>query len=217
MNLDSAAFKRNGAGEGPVPNGLAGACRACTPAGRACGDRARSRTVQAPAAIDGLERRIREKLAASAEARRLRQDELWEASRDLDWRLKRYTTVADRIMEAVIRTGMETLAECFAGAQSPEVQRTRHTCVCRFPHTPRFPATAAVELGVTRDGDARIVTVEYDLQILPVFHPINAQARLVMPLDEMDEREVARWVEERVLEFVDSYLRLETVEPYREE
>jgi hypothetical protein len=167
--------------------------------------------------MDGLERRIRDRLAAGAEARRLRQDQVREASRDLDRRLKRYTMVADAIMEAVVRPGMEKLAACFAAVQAAEVQRTRHTCVCRFPHTPRFPATAAVELGVTRDGDARNLTVEYDLQILPYFHRINSKARLVMPLDEVDEWEVARWVEERVLEFVDSYLQVETVEPYREE
>jgi hypothetical protein len=175
-------------------------------------DRGPGRAVRASAAMDELERRIRERLAAGETACRLRQDRLREARREMGRRLTRYTAVADRLMAAVLRPAMEKLAACFAGIQPTELEQTRHTCACRFPHTARFPVTAAVELGVTRDGDAQTVAVEYTVQILPVFHPINARARLDMALDEVDERRVADWAAEQVLAFVDSYLRLETVE-----
>jgi hypothetical protein len=170
--------------------------------------------VSMPAERNGLERRIREKLGAAEKARRLHQEQRRQAIREMDERLKRYTTIADRLMEEVIRPCMQQLAGCFAGVERPKEQQSRHTSVCRLPHTARFPATASLELGVTRDGDARTVMVQYDLQILPIFHPINARAHLDMPLKEIDQQKVLHWVEEQILTFVDSYLRLETAESY---
>lgn len=164
---------------------------------------------------NGLECQIGAKLAASEAARRLRQDQRRKAIMEMDERLDRYTAVADWLMEKVIRPCMQQLAGCFAGVDRPEDQQSRHSSFCRFPHTARFPATAALEMGVTRDGDARTVIVQYDLQILPIFHPINAHAHLDMPLDEVDQQRVAHWVEKQILTFVDSYLQLETAEPHQ--
>jgi YHS domain-containing protein len=168
-------------------------------------------------ATNDFESRIREKLAASGEGRRERRDGLTQVMNQLDDRLIRYTAIADRLMKAVIKPRVDKLLDCLTDAPPPQVEQTRHTLVCRFPHSPRFPATAAVEFGVTRDGDAYNVAVEYDLHILPAFVPINAQAHLVLPLDAVDEAKVAAWVEERILAFLDAYLKVEIVQQYQEE
>jgi YHS domain-containing protein len=164
-----------------------------------------------------LERRIREKLAASEEGRRRQQDGLRHSMTEMEERLNRYTAVADRLMEAVILPRVAKLADCFAGVQPPEVQRTRHSCVCRFPHNPRFPATATLELSVARDGEVRNVAVESRRQVLPVFYPVNGEGHFVMPLDGVDEQRIAAWVDEQVLAFVDAYLKLETIDHYQDE
>jgi len=164
---------------------------------------------------NGLKRRIREKLAAAEEARRLRQEQRRQAVREMDERLQCYTAFADRLMEEVIRPRMQQLAGCFPEAEGPEELQSRHGSVYRFPHTARFPATATLELGVTRDGDARTVRVLYDLQILPIFFPIHGHDRLDVPLGEIDQRRVAQWVEAQIITFVDLYLRLEVGEPDR--
>lgn len=168
-------------------------------------------------ATNDFESRIREKLAASDESRRTRRDGLSHEMNDLDDRLKRYTVVADRLMKAVILPRVGKLLKCFTDAPPPQVEQTRHTLVCRFPHSARFPATAALELSVTRDGDAHNVALEYGLHILPTFVPVNAEAHLVLPLDAVDEAKGAAWVEERILAFVDAYLKLETADPYQQE
>jgi YHS domain-containing protein len=168
-------------------------------------------------AINDFENRIREKLAASGEGRRERRDGLAVEMNHLDERLMRFTAVGDRLMKAVIQPRVGKLLECLTDAPPPQVEKTRHTLVCRFPHSARFPATAAVELSVTRDGDAHNVAVEYDLHLLPAFVPVNAQAHLVMPLDAVDEAKVAAWVEERILAFLEAYLKVETVQQYQEE
>jgi hypothetical protein len=55
---------------------------------------------------------------------------------ELDERLNRYTSIGDRLMKIVILPRVAKLADCYAGVQPPEVQRSRHSCVYRFPHTP---------------------------------------------------------------------------------
>ena len=134
---------------------------------------------------------------------------------ELDERLKRYTPVADRLMNSVILPRVAKLADCFAGVQPPEVQRSRHSCVSRFPHNPRFPVTATFELSVTRDGEARHVGVESRRQILPVFYPVDGAGHFVMPLDCVDEQRAAAWVDEQILAFVDAYLKVEVIDQYQ--
>jgi YHS domain-containing protein len=167
--------------------------------------------------LEELDRQIKERLAANEDFRRQQRNHLTQSMSEMDERLKRYTPVADRLMKDVILPRMAKLAASFAHVQPPEQQQSRHTCTFHFPHTSRFPATVTLEFGLTRDGEARNVAVQYDLQILPVYYPFNAQAHLVMPLDGVDERRVADWVDRQVLAFVDTYLKLETVDQYQGE
>jgi YHS domain-containing protein len=169
------------------------------------------------ATLEELERRIKEKQARSEAERRAQRVQLHDGMMELQARLARYTAVADRLTREVIRPRLERLAACFDNARLPEGEGGRHGVVCRFERTDRFPATVTLELGVTRDGEARSVEVRYSLTIRPVFFPYDQQGHLVQALDALDEGKVAAWVEEKVLGFVDTYLRLETLEPYQAE
>jgi YHS domain-containing protein len=167
------------------------------------------------ASLEELERRIKEKLAASEQRRQAQQEQLRQGMGQLEVRLQRYTALADRLIREVIRPRLERLAGCFDNARVE--QASRHGYVCRFKHTPRFPATATLELGISRDAEAWNIEVRHDLKILPVFFPFDSEDHLVLPLDGGNEEKVAAWVEERVVGFVDTYLRLETLEPYQDE
>jgi YHS domain-containing protein len=169
------------------------------------------------ASLEELERRIKEKLARSEEGRQAQREQLRNGMSELEARLARYTTIANRLTREVIRPRLERLAACFANARLLEGEGGRHGVVCRFERTARFPATAILELGVTRDGEAFTVEVRYSLDILPVFFPYDKEGHLVQPLDALDEARVAAWVEDRIVGFVDAYLRLETLQPYQTE
>jgi YHS domain-containing protein len=169
------------------------------------------------ATLDELERRIKEKLAGSEEGRQAQRERLRNGMSELEARLARYTAVADRLIREVIRPRLERLAACFENARLPEGEGGRHGVVCRFERTARFPATATLELGVTRDGEGHSIEVRYSLDIQPVFFPFDREAHLIQPVDALDEARVAAWVEDRIVGFVDAYLRLETLEPYQVE
>jgi YHS domain-containing protein len=166
--------------------------------------------------LSNLEQTIKEKLARSDERRQLGQDHLQQRMAETEARHRRYTALADRLMQEVIRPRMERLASFFDNAKMPEARNSRHNCCCHFEPTPRFPATASLEMGVTRDGEIRTVVLQYEVDIVPVFFALERQDHLRMFLDEVDEAKASAWVEGKLLSFVDTYLRLETSGHYQE-
>jgi YHS domain-containing protein len=167
------------------------------------------------ASLDDLERQIRARLAQGEEHRKAEQGRLQQGMEELAARIERYAAVAERLTREVIRPRLEKLAACFDNA-SVEVAEWG-AVVCRFERTARFPATASLEVGLTRDGEARSIEVCCEMHILPAFLPLPSDEHLVMPLNDIDDAKVAAWIAERVLAFVDVYLRLESAEPYQED
>jgi YHS domain-containing protein len=163
-----------------------------------------------------LERKIKEKLSLSEERQHLQRNHIQQKMAEAEARHQRYTALADRLVQEVIRPRMEKLTTLFDNARMSEARSSRHTCCCQFELTTRFPATANLEIGVTRDGEIKTVVLESQLEILPVFFPLNGRDQLTMLLDEVDEEKAAAWVEARILHFVDTYLRLETSNDYQE-
>jgi YHS domain-containing protein len=166
--------------------------------------------------LTDLERKIKEKLSLSEERQQLRKNHLRQQMAEAEARHQRYTALADRLTQAVIRPRVEKLQSLFDNARMPEARNSRHTCCCQFEHTTRFPATARLEMGVTRDGEIKTVTLQYELEILPVFFPVESRDELTMLLEEVDEAKATAWVEAKLLQFVDAYLRLETSAPYQD-
>jgi YHS domain-containing protein len=160
--------------------------------------------------LKDLERKIKEKLSLSEERQHLQQDHFRQRMAEAEARHERYTAVADRLMQDVIRPRMEKLKALFDNARMPEARNSRHSSCCQFEHTVRFPATGKLEIGVTRDGEIKTLVLQYQVEILPVFFPVEGRDEMTMPLDEVDEDKAAGWVEAKLVEFVDTYLRLET-------
>jgi len=169
------------------------------------------------AELSDLERKIKEKLALSEERQQLQQDHFRQRMAEAEVRHQRYTARADRLMQEVIRPRMEKLKTLFENARMPESRNSRHTCCCQFEHTTRFPATASLEIGVTRDGEIKTVVLQYQLDILPAFFAFEGRDQLAMLLDQVDEEKAAAWVQAKLLQFADTYLRLQTSDHYQEE
>jgi YHS domain-containing protein len=169
------------------------------------------------AEMNDLERKIKEKLSLSEEREGLRRNHLQQQMAEAEARHQRYTALADRFMEEVIRPRMEKLKTLFNNARMSEARCSRHTCCCQFEHTSRFPATAFLEIGVTRDGEIKTVVLQSQMEILPVFFPVEGKDEFTLLLDQVDENKAAAWVEAKILQFVDTYLRLETTDHYQQE
>jgi YHS domain-containing protein len=167
--------------------------------------------------LEDLDRRIRERLAASEESQRKRRNHVEQTMHEWEERFRKYTAAADRLTQTILRPRLERLKEHFPNVRAPQEWNSRHNCSCLFERAERFPATVRLEFGVTRDGAATELAVEYLLSIVPVFFPFEASDAIRFPLEEVEDAKVAGWVEDKLLQFVDAYLRLETAPPYQEE
>jgi YHS domain-containing protein len=153
----------------------------------------------------------------SNERLRLRQDHTQELMRAAEKAHAEYTVIADRLMDSVIRPRMAAVKAQMDTVATGELECRRHACRLRLVHTPRFPATVRLEAGVTRDGDMRSLIVEYRLDILPVFFPFDGSDDLTFPMNEVEPEQVASWLDDKLVAFVEAYLRLEIERPYQEE
>lgn len=138
-----------------------------------------------------------------------KQQQLDSQMKELLDQRERMATVAKHKIETVILPRMKELSSHFANSKV-EVLHTDadFNCICEFAHTPRFPAT--VKLGIALlPGKNDALVARYDLSIFPVLMEFNRNTEEVFPLD-CDEEVLGGWVDDRILEFIDTYLRLET-------
>jgi YHS domain-containing protein len=121
---------------------------------------------------------------------------------------RQFEQLANRLLTEVIQPRLQTVARFFPGARvRPAVQE--HRCVAWFGFCQRFPATARVELTVDCDQRLDHVVLQFDLSITPSFLKYDAHDKLPLPLENVDERRAAAWVEERLLAFLDAYLQID--------
>lgn len=66
----------------------------------------------------------------------------------------------------------------------------------------------------TTDVDVKKLVLEYSLSILPVLMSYPDRARLEQPLDHIDDQAVGTWIDERIIEFVKTYLSVHDNEFY---
>ena len=84
----------------------------------------------------------------------------------------------------------------------------------RLEPTLRFPTTARFDFTVSRDAQCETLIVVSSLEILPAFFPFEGRTRLALPLGRVNDDAVAAWVDERLVWFVRTYLRVEAADQY---
>lgn len=125
-------------------------------------------------------------------------------------RRKQWDKVARHLIRTVVRPRLETIAKLFPNAVFADEQLP-HLLSCRFEYSERFPAYTTMEFSIEHDIRFEKVILHTRTHIMPVFVRYNEQDNLLLPLDAVNDADVADWIEERLLEFLDTYLRLDSV------
>jgi YHS domain-containing protein len=138
-----------------------------------------------------------------------KQQQLDSNMKELLEQRERLDAIAKSKIKTIILPRMEELTKHFDNSKI-EVLHTDsdYNCLCVFDHTPRFPATVKLLIALLPGKDEHF-TARYNLNIFPVLMEFNGNSEEIFPLD-CDEKLLANWVEDRILEFIDTYLRLET-------
>lgn len=74
-----------------------------------------------------------------------------------------------------------------------------------------FQSTLArirLKFSATTDRDIRNLVLAYDLDIVPVLMRFTPHAEAEFPLDRIDKDAVGKWIDERIVDFVRTYLSL---------
>ncbi len=166
--------------------------------------------------LRALERRIQQRLKSVEEKDRLQQVQLQTRMAQIEKRHAQFVQLADSLMSDVVDSRMAKLASFFDNAELLERDEAgKHNCVCRFDHSARYPASVKLTLSVAHDADIEKLLLVYDLEILPIFFKFKGHDQTGFSLNRPNPEQIAGWVDERIVAFVDTYLQLEQTDQYQ--
>jgi YHS domain-containing protein len=69
-------------------------------------------------------------------------------------------------------------------------------------------AKIQVKFGFFHDFEVRVLNIEYDLKIIPVFLKFEPNSCLEQEIESFDEDAAAQWLDDRIVDFVRTYLAI---------
>jgi len=165
-----------------------------------------------------IEERIDAELAA-AESRlgRIRL----EAAADyenLAERYRQFVGITEKLLSDPRAGYLKKLAERFDNAELTRTQtRSGFLGELRFRYTANFPASVTLSLALTHDSTVRNVFVTYDVEILPIFMNYERHDEISFPVDGFDFDKAFAWVDDKIVQFVRTYMELQFAEQYQKE
>ena len=163
-----------------------------------------------------LAERIRDKLEQHQRELADKQQLLDNEMKEMLEERQRYILVAKHQVESVVKPRMEELVYHFDNAGVEVITGdTVCMCVCEFAHVPRYPASVRLCIALS-PNDKGGITARYDLSIFPVLmdYTRNVEESFLL---EGNDHSLATWVDDRILDFVDTYLCLETHPIYQKD
>jgi YHS domain-containing protein len=166
--------------------------------------------------LNKLEQEIRVKLAFATEQRQSEQETDARMMEDRERRREAYQRSARQVMASGIRPRIEKVMAFFPNALlSPAEAATESQWCCRFQKTADFPASTKLSFLVFPDAEIESVIVTYDLEILPIYFRFQGHDQIVVPIADMLGGPIEAWVDAKLLNFVDTYLQLRTLDQYQ--
>jgi len=121
-------------------------------------------------------------------------------------RLEQFARVCEQLNE-VWRPPLDALAQRFGDkvVLKPEIKPTlREVTFCFQSQLARVD----LRFSASTDTDVRKIVLRYDLEILPILMQFEPHAVLEMPLEQVDPAKVTQWIEDRIIDFVKTYVAL---------
>ena len=150
------------------------------------------------------------------------EEQLAKANREPSWvadevakymelaseRRQQFDKLASHLIKNVIRPRLELLASQFPNAV-PTRNEPPGYCAYWFGYCERFPVSTEVAFIVEYDVRLENVSIAYEAHMMPTFIKFDEYDKLTVPLDHVEDGLVADWVERRLLEFLDAYMRVD--------
>jgi YHS domain-containing protein len=163
--------------------------------------------------ISAFLRRLDEQVA---QARTKVEQKQTEIQQGYEERTERYRTFL-RVMEdlrGVAQVRLEKLGEHCKFEAKPSEDADGKSVLLNF-QTP--VARVRLRLSATHDMDIRNLVLTYDMEILPIFTKYNPHAELQIPLDKVDRAKVEAWLDDRLIEFAQTYVTIHFTDEYHQD
>jgi YHS domain-containing protein len=159
-----------------------------------------------------LAARIDGAIAATKDKMKSQQQELLQEYADRQQRLEKYAAVLPRLQE-VWKPRLEVLARRLGDRAEVTPEVSGNTRAARFAVKSPL-AHVNMTFGAFPDRDARNVTAEYNLQIVPILMRFESHAEFTTPIDSPDLVGLGKWLDDRIVGFVETFMRLHENEYY---
>jgi YHS domain-containing protein len=127
-------------------------------------------------------------------------------------RLEQYRKVCD-LLRDVWTPRIETLAKKFGDKAklTPRVTPTLREAKLEFKSE---LADVVLRFTAATDEEVHNLVLDYDLHILPILMKYEKHSQIEFPLDAPDRDTIAKWIDDRIVDFVKTYLSLHKNEYY---
>jgi YHS domain-containing protein len=153
-------------------------------------------------------KRVHEELSLASREPHWESSEAVKYMAEMSTRRESFARLATSLNNRVIRPRLETLARYFPNTSPIQVERDGQ-CSYWFGFCERFPASTKVSFSIDHDVPFEKAAICFEATMMPAFVKLNDQDKLIFPLENVNEEDVAGWVEERLLEFLQAYLRID--------
>lgn len=128
---------------------------------------------------------------------------------------ERFNNEAHRVLASAVSPRMQELSLNF---ENSKLRIEGFQCICGFSPTERFPASVTLCIDVSSCGYYEQLDIHYKLEINPALMEYVRCDRQTFNLESpICEEEIGEWVEAKILDFLESYLLLETHPEYQKE
>ena len=162
--------------------------------------------------VEELLSRIDKEFIAVEDRIKRNQSQQMEVYRDRQQRLEKFEQTLNHLRE-VWRPRLEAFAKRFGDRVkvTPSAGPTQRAATYEFKTE---LAHVQLRFSAATDHDVQQIILNYDLQIMPILMQYESHAELALPLDAVDDDAIAQWIDDRLVQFVQTYLSLQENQYY---
>lgn len=144
------------------------------------------------------------------------QREAEQAYEQREQRYREQFLPAVQRLVAVLKPRLEVLLEKFKDKVHVEPVMTEHIRQATFKFDSRM-ARIELTFRMSHDTDVRNLILDQTLEVLPIFMQFEKHASLSMPLDKVDDEAAVKWVDDRIVAFVQTFLAIHQNQYYQKD
>ena len=162
--------------------------------------------------ISSLLSRIDQEFSASDEKLKTLKKEQAESYRGRQEGLEQFAKDCEKLKQ-VWGPRLQALAKKFGenAKVTPRVEPSLREALFEFRSN---LASIRLRFTASTDSEVRNLVLDYDLHIIPILMKFEPHARVEYPLGSADPNAIAKWIDDRIVDFVRTYLSLHENEYY---